>query len=264
MIILLFLCFGVFIGFVGGLFGIGGGTIAGPLLLFSLGYLGVEEEIIAQTAIFTSLAVVMCTSMVSTGTHWHYQKFALRTFGLLAVGLVIGSILGSLSLIRLDGMVVKLLLGSFLLMISYAMGIGSFYLRVLKNVLVRLPLMLVAIFTGSMASLLGIGGGIFHTPILMGRGLDIKKAIGTSSACNILIGLTAVISSMVFSFLADLPILHYIYLPAFIPIALTASFFANLGARTAQKMDRMKLRRLFAIFLLSIAGYILLETLIGL
>ncbi len=258
--ILLFVFFGALIGFLGGLFGIGGGIIAGPLLLLSLGYLGVDESAIAQTAIITALAIIVCTSIVSATTHWRYQRFISSSFAILAMGVVVGSIVGSFTLMRLDGMTIKLLLGSFLLIIAYALGVSNRYFRFLKGILVKIPLAPVGFLTGYLSAILGVGGGLFNTPVLMGRGLDIRKAVGISASCSVLIGLGAVISSSVFSYFDDLPILYYIYLPAFIPIALTAGLFANLGARTAQKIPRQLLRRSFALFILLVGCSILIET----
>lgn len=262
MITLIFILCGIVIGFLSGFFGIGGGMIAVPLLLFSLEYLGVNQESLSQTAIFTSAAIIVCNSFISACTHWRYQKYPLRLFVILAGGLILGSLLGAMSLIQLDSKIVQILLGLFFLFSAYALGIKRNYLGYLKPVLIKLPLGLVAVFVGGFSVIFGIGGATFNVPLLIGHGLDIKKAISISTACAVLVGLTSVISSMVYSATTGLPILYYIYVPALIPIVLSASLFVVCGARLTQRTRSDYIKRLFSLVLLLIAVYVLLKAMV--
>ncbi len=74
---LIFVLWGNLIGFLAGLFGIGGGGFIVPLLIFSYNHLGVSPSVLTHVAIATSLVVVLFASLTSAyqhskqrNTHW--------------------------------------------------------------------------------------------------------------------------------------------------------------------------------------------------
>ena len=67
--ILLFVVFGCGVGFLAGFFGIGGGLLIVPLLVFSYSYSGISPLIQTHLAIGTSLFIIIFTSLVSTFQH---------------------------------------------------------------------------------------------------------------------------------------------------------------------------------------------------
>ena len=259
MIILFFILCGIVMGFFTGFFGIGGGIITVPLLLFSLEHVGVAQESVVQTAIFTSAAVVFSNALISASTHWHYEKWTFKLYMLLAVGLIFGSILGAVTLIRLDGETLQVLLSTFFLLSAYSLGVKKNVLSNFKHIFVKFPLGMAAFCVGWISALLGIGGTVFNVPVLLGHGFSIRKAISISAACAALIGLTSVLSSMVFSLMAGLPIFHYIYLPAFFAIALSAALFSHFGAKLTHRTDPEKMKRFFAFFLLLLGIYMVIR-----
>jgi hypothetical protein len=60
---------GLFAGFVGGLFGIGGGAVIVPALYFVFTALGVDEAVRMHVAVGTSLSTIISTSWRSLATH---------------------------------------------------------------------------------------------------------------------------------------------------------------------------------------------------
>ena len=66
---LLFVALGCVIGFLAGLFGVGGGILMVPVLVFSYDYSGVSPSVLTHVAIGTSLFVVLFASVSSAYQH---------------------------------------------------------------------------------------------------------------------------------------------------------------------------------------------------
>ena len=78
--ILLCLLVGSVVGFLAGLFGIGGGLIIVPTLVYLLPMVGVPEPLLMSTALGTSFATIVITGFSSAQRHhklWlcHYSRF---------------------------------------------------------------------------------------------------------------------------------------------------------------------------------------------
>ena len=58
MEMLIYIITGLFVGVLGGLFGIGGGVIVVPALLFVLTYLGYESDLLVHICVATSLGTI--------------------------------------------------------------------------------------------------------------------------------------------------------------------------------------------------------------
>jgi uncharacterized membrane protein YfcA len=84
------------VGFVAGLFGIGGGLITVPFLFYIFGTLGLEESHIMHLAVGTSFAIIIPTSIVSVLTHHRFKAvdFAIvKSYGLFVIfGVILGTI----------------------------------------------------------------------------------------------------------------------------------------------------------------------------
>ena len=61
------------VGFVAGLFGIGGGLITVPFLFYIFSIFGIEQNYIMHLAVGTSFAIIIPTSAVSVFTHHKFN-----------------------------------------------------------------------------------------------------------------------------------------------------------------------------------------------
>ena len=61
------------VGFVAGLFGIGGGLITVPFLFYIFNSLGINPQYIMHLAVGTSFAIIIPTSTVSVMTHHKFK-----------------------------------------------------------------------------------------------------------------------------------------------------------------------------------------------
>ena len=84
------------VGFMAGLFGIGGGLITVPVLFYIFNSVGLDQTFIMHLAIGTSFAIIIPTSISSVLTHMKYKAVdfdVVKTFGVFVIlGVVLGTI----------------------------------------------------------------------------------------------------------------------------------------------------------------------------
>jgi uncharacterized membrane protein YfcA len=108
---------------------------------------------------------------------------------------------------------------------------------------------------GAVSAVVGIGGGSMTVPLLVWRGVAPVRAVATSSACGVAIGLSAAASYASAPGAQGMPpgSLGYVFLPAAIGTVLTSLPMAPYGARLAHRIDGRVLKRIFAAFLVAMA-----------
>ncbi|ASM37886.1 MAG: sulfite exporter TauE/SafE family protein [Campylobacter sputorum] len=168
MEIILLIIFGVFAGFCGGFFGIGGGTIVVPLVM-SMGY-----DI--KTTVGISILQMLFSS--TFGSYVNYKKGKLKVDEGIFVGL--GGFVGA----GFSGFIVSAV-SSKVLEVGLLLALLIAILKFFKSNLNYSPknpsnfiLFIIGFCIGAFAISMGIGGALFLTPILVGFfGVDIKKAV---------------------------------------------------------------------------------------
>ena len=84
------------VGFVAGLFGIGGGLITVPFLFYIFNSLGIDQEYIMHLAVGTSFAIIIPTSTVSVITHHKFRAVDFNIVKSYGIFVVLGVIFGTL------------------------------------------------------------------------------------------------------------------------------------------------------------------------
>ena len=118
------------VGFVAGLFGIGGGLITVPFLYYIFGKLGIDQAYLMHLAVGTSFAIIIPTSTVSVLTHHKFKAVdfdIVKSYGIFVIfGVIVGTIfaasLKTKSLVLFFSIVI-LFLGIYLLLLKYALKI---------------------------------------------------------------------------------------------------------------------------------------------
>ena len=113
------------VGFVAGLFGIGGGLITVPFLYYIFGKLGIDQAYLMHLAVGTSFAIIIPTSTVSVLTHHKFKAVdfdIVKSYGIFVVlGVIVGTIfaasLKTKSLVLFFSIVI-LFLGIYLLLLK--------------------------------------------------------------------------------------------------------------------------------------------------
>ena len=244
------------VGFVAGLFGIGGGLITVPFLYYIFGQLEIDQQYIMHLAVGTSFAIIIPTSIVSVLTHHKFNAVdfnVVKNYGsFVVIGVIFGTIFAAIlktkSLVLFFSTVI-LFLGIYLLLIKEkeqnTVSEMKLYLRVIFGSIV-----------GFISAIMGIGGAIMNVPILKFFGYSINKAIGSASAIGFLIALFGATGFLVSgSYLkTNLPLsIGFLNIPAFLIFIPITTFMARLGARTVHKIDKDKISKLFGIFLLVVS-----------
>lgn len=247
----IFILFGALTGLLAGLLGIGGGVIAVPVLYYTLGRFGYPDSELMRLAVATSLATTIITAF---GASWsHHQKKAIRfdAFKEILKGLFFGCITGAFVAARLENDLLRYIFGSAVIPLS----VYFFFPRLPSPSFAPSPnytLGIWSFFVGFLSTLLGIGGGLFFIPILLGYRLPIRNAIATSSASTFA---SALIATLAFLFLRTGPALPYtvgyVCVPAFLAMGLSSLLTTSLGAALAHKLPAAAVKRIFACALLA-------------
>ena len=115
--IALLLGIGVAAGVLAGLLGIGGGVLIVPATVLLAGF----EQHVAQG---TSLVVIIPAAAAGSITHYRHGRLSLRDAALLAVGGVVGALIGSITALALDEELLQRLFAVLILVIAGRMLIG--------------------------------------------------------------------------------------------------------------------------------------------
>jgi uncharacterized membrane protein YfcA len=113
---------------------------------------------------------------------------------------------------------------------------------------------------GFLSGLVGAGGGFVSVPFMVSRNVPMRNAVGTSAALGFPIALANTVGYIVSgSALTGLPdgALGYVWLPALAVIGVGSVLTAPLGARIAHRVPVAQLKRVFALLLYCLAGYML-------
>ena len=84
------------VGFVAGLFGIGGGLITVPFLYYIFGSLNFDQQYLMHLAVGTSFAIIIPTSTVSVLTHHKFKAVDFDIVKSYGIYVILGVIIGTL------------------------------------------------------------------------------------------------------------------------------------------------------------------------
>jgi len=266
LLIVELLALGVVAGFLAGLLGVGGGMMMVPFMTAIISHRGVPLSMAVKMAIATSMATILFTSLSSLRAHHRLGAVRWDLVRGLAPGIVIGGLAagaGAFALLKGQG-----------LALIFAAFIGWSALNMFRNRKPKpgrdMPGMAGQTAAGAaigfLSGLLGAGGAFMSVPFMIWCNVPIRHAVGTSAAIGFPIALAATVGYLISGWRlpAALPgAFGYLYLPALLVVAAASVTMAPLGARIAQRIDTVRLKRLFACLLLGLAAYMLSKGLAG-
>lgn len=249
------LALGAIIGFMAGLLGIGGGVIAVPVLLVLLPSIGFAPEVLPHVAIATSLAAIIFTSLSSALAHQRRGNIPWLMFKPMLPGLILGSICSGFIAQKINADHLQQIFALFVMLMALQMVFPFRIAAENKPLPSAITLFLTSLVIAIIAALMGIGGGILLIPFLSWCGLQMRNAIGFSSASGVFISLFGSAGYVVAGWqVSGLPegTLGYVYLPALVGIVITSVLMAPLGVKAASIWPTPMLKKIFALLLILI------------
>lgn len=128
MLYVWFVIAGAFAGVSAGLFGVGGGMIIVPALVWIFTAYNFPPEVVTHLAIGTSLATIVVTSISSMTAHNKRGGVRWEVWRSMAIGLVIGSLIGAGIADAINGQALQAIIGVGALLVAL-----KCYSSLLKN-----------------------------------------------------------------------------------------------------------------------------------
>lgn len=279
---LLILALGAAVGFLSGMFGVGGGFLMTPFLIFS----GIPHDV----AVATPLNHIVASSVSGALTHWRRQTVDFKMGGVLIAGGILGAIIGLVlfSLLRAAGqvdIVVSIAYVAFLgiiggLMLNESLkairasqsGVSPpwrksgqhgwmtklpFKMRFRKSKLYIsvIPPIAIGMSVGLLTAFLGVGGGFILVPAMIYLlRMPTNVVVGTSMfqilfTASFTVLLHAINNQTVDAMLAILLILGGV-------------FGVQFGVQFGQRLRGEQLRLLLAVLVLAVAVRLLIDLVI--
>jgi len=246
----------VIVGFMAGFFGVGGGLIMVPVLFYIFSFVGIEKAFVMHMAIGTSFLIIIPNSIISTITHVKFKAVdfnLVKTFGVFVmIGVVIGTIFA-----------INLKTSGLVLFFSIMTMIFATYFLIEKEKINPTPRkinltyrVILGFLSGFMSAPMGIGGGVYNTPIFKMFGYPINIAIGSSAAIGFFISLIGAIGFAISGNYLNIAVplsLGFLNLPAFLIFVPITTLMAKVGAESVHKFDKKLIGKIFGIYLFIIS-----------
>ena len=278
--IILLLSIGGVVGFLSGMFGLGGGFLMTPILIF----MGIPTNV----AVATSANQIVASSISGTIGYWRQGLVDFKMGGVLLIGSFFGSILGVWIFSRLVVLgqidaVISILYFALLTSIGLIMLIESSQVirdRVRRKTVKRkihyhnwahklpfkmkfyrsklyisaIPPIIIGFVIGILSATMGIGGTFILIPAMIYfLGMPTSKVIGTSLFQIIFVTALVTLLHATTTFAVDAVLAFFLIIASVIG--------AQLGVLAANKLRGEEIRALLAIIVLGVATKIALDLL---
>lgn len=259
--IALYIALGGFVGFMGGLLGVGGGGILVPLLASIFVYQGIGGDDVVHLSLGTSLMCMIISSTASVRAHAARDAVVWKVVVGMAPGIILGALLSSQIAANLNSAYIALFFALFMALVAVQMFVNWKPKPSLKPVTVG-GLLAIGTAIGSISALAAVGGGFLTVTYLNYKNIGMKRAVGTSAAIGFPIAIAGTIGYMISGWsktLNDPYTIGFIYLPAFFAIAIASSIAAPYGARWSHRLPEAYLKKIFAVISLILSLKMLLS-----
>jgi uncharacterized membrane protein YfcA len=262
--ILFLLTAGGIAGFLAGFFGVGGGIILVPILLYYFQSIGVSSLVATHMTLGTSLLVVVFASSTSAYQYAANRHVVWKAVLIMGVASVAGAAVGSTVAASLQGKTLQQIFATVVAIAAVRL-LAEASRPAAERELRTAPrgLILTGVIVGLVSSLAGVGGGVFSIPIMYYLlKFPLKKALGTSSATIVITALAAAIGyavrgqEEVARFAPEMAsyTLGFVDYVHSLPVIVGTLPAAKYGAMVSHRTHVDVLRRVYGVFLLAIAG----------
>ncbi|MEW9808666.1 sulfite exporter TauE/SafE family protein [Mesorhizobium sp. ZMM04-5] len=248
---------GAAIGFLAGLFGIGGGAISVPVFFEIFSVLGYASDVAMPLAVGTSLAVIIPTSINSARGHYKRGTVDVSLLRVWAVPILLGVLAGSAIARFATPEVFQVVFIAVGLVNATKLLSGGKGWRLRDGLPSRAILRVYGAVIGLLSALMGIGGGAISNLVMTLHGVPIHRAISTSAGVGVLIAIPGTIGYMVAGYgRPDLPpdAIGFVSLATFALTIPTSLMTTRLGVSLAHALSRRALETGFGLFLVLVCA----------
>jgi uncharacterized protein len=271
---LLLVAVGALSGFLAGVFGIGGGAVLVPVFYECFRLAGVPLEVRMPLCVGTSLAVIIPTSIRSFRAHYlrgAVDMEILKAWWIaILLGVVAGSITARYAPERLFKYVFVCVAWSATLRLWLARDSWKLGDEMPKGFLMKVY----GFAVGILATLMGVGGGLFSNLLMTFYGRPIHQAVATSSALAVLVSIPGALGYIyagwpvaarfpnVLALQAPLAF-GYVSLIGAVLVMPTSLWTAPLGVKAAHAMSKRTLEVAFGCYLFIVGGRFVISLING-
>ncbi len=255
---------GIASGFLAGLFGIGGGLIMVPVLVYAFKTVGMVTDHVVTMALGTSMAAIVFSSAQSAYGHYCKGSASIEYIRGAAPWVAAGVLIGGAIAARAPAHRLLIFVGGFQLFAALLMMTDLSKLVTLQSLAKGgFALGFFSLIFGGVAAMVGIGGGTLFTPYFKASGMEPKLAIGTSAAIGVPLSLAGALAYgwEGWGVSGDQWALGYIDIPAALALILGTLLTVRLGVATAHWLPSRALAGLFALFLVLNGSHLLYSAL---
>ncbi|MGA1513935.1 MAG: sulfite exporter TauE/SafE family protein [Methylophilaceae bacterium] len=248
---------GIFVGFIAGLFGIGGGLIIVPVVTYLLIHFhGMNHQLAFATGIGSSMMSIIFTGLVATFFNYKNKNLNTVYFKKHMGSLIVGSFIGGILVIYGNYYYLKV----FFVFYCFFAAIKLLTKINLLKPIYCFPEKIIGIIFGLISSLVGIGGGTLYVPYLVTQKLNIRESVSSAS----MLGVVIAISTLLCFFMNNLfihPITNnfksifdygYIYVPSLIFLTLPSLLSIYFSTKLLITINEITIKRSFALLLIII------------
>lgn len=262
--VIYYLILGLFVGYFSGLFGIGGGLIMVPVMVFLFEAQHLPSQNILHLALGTSMATILFTSVSSTYHHHRHRAVNWDAVRLITPGILLGTALGALVVGYVGTLYLTIFFVLFIYFAATQMLLG-FKPVAARNYPTRMEVTLAGMVIGAISSIVSIGGGVLSVPYLVWHKQHLRHAIATSAALGFPIAFGGTIGYIATGYYRGINLppysLGYVYLPVLLWLVIGTLVTAPLGAKATHRLPVNRLRQIFATVLFVLATRMLIKLL---
>ena len=244
------------VGFIAGLFGVGGGLITVPVLFYIFNSMGLDRSFIMHLAVGTSFAIIIPTSFISAMTHMKFKAVDFNIVKSFGAFVVIGIILGTIFAANLKTAHLILFFSVLTMFFALYFLTSKEKTNTVQRKMNLTYKVILGFLSGFFIAPMGIGGGSINVPILKMFGYSINQAIGSSAAIGFLVSVIGALGFAISGTYLDTEVplsFGFVNIPAFIIFIPITMLMAKIGAKAVHQINKQIINRLFGVFLLIVS-----------